>query len=566
MYRARYRRIVFFFARLLLSVVFWQLFLPRIGLSSLSNRNKSGRIKKSARDFRILATSMGGVLIKVGQFMSSRVDVLPFEFTSELEGLQDEVPAVEFADLRKVAEDEFGASLEEKFLAFNPQPLAAASLGQVHLARIELSNLNNQNQFDTKGQAYNVVVKIQRPQIEKIIATDLAALRTVARWLQHYKPIRKRADVHQLLDEFTTILYQEIDYLAEGRNAETFSHNFSDYPGVRVPKVFWSHTTRRVLTLENVLAIKITDYQAVTLANIDRAEVASRLLDTYLKQIFEDGFFHADPHPGNLFIQPGSRNIGEGIPYDTDWFLTFVDFGMVGYVPDKLRQGLRELLIAVGTQDSSKVIKAYMMMDVLLPTADLDSIEKASAKVFDKFWGKNMSELTAVKLDEIKELADEFRDLIFSLPFQVPQNIIFLARAVGILSGMCTGLDPNFNVWDHLAPYARKLIANEARTDLSNLWSIIERQLRAMAFLPGKVEDLILKIDSGEISVRTPQLSQQMVKLEKAIRLLTMSVFVSVFLLISSYLFVNDQVLLSTGALAFSVLIFVWGLFSVNKK
>lgn len=566
MYRARYRRIVFFFARLLLSVVFWQLFLPRIGLRSLSNRNKSERLRKSARDFRILATSMGGVLIKVGQFMSSRVDVLPFEFTSELEGLQDEVPAVEFADLRKVAEDEFGIPLEEKFLAFDPQPLAAASLGQVHLARIDVSNLANQNQFDTKDDVFNVVVKIQRPQIEKIIATDLAALRTVARWLQHYKPIRKRADVHQLLDEFTTILYQEIDYLAEGKNAETFNQNFSNYPGVRVPKVFWSHSTRQVLTLENVLAIKITDYKAITLSNISRAEVASRLLDTYLKQIFEDGFFHADPHPGNLFVQPGFQNTGEGFPDDSNWFLTFVDFGMVGYVPDKLRKGLRELLIAVGTQDSSKVIKAYMMMDVLLPNADLASIEKASARVFDKFWGKNMSELTSVKLDEIKEFADEFRDLIFSLPFQVPQNIIFLARAVGILSGMCTGLDPNFNVWDHLAPYARKLIAEEARTDLSNLWSIIERQLRALAFLPGKIDDIILKIDSGEISIRTPQLSQQIIKLEKSIRLLTFSIFVSVFLLISSYLFINDQVILSTGAFTISVLILFWGLFFTSKK
>ena len=151
---------------------------------------------------------------------------------------------------------------------------------------------------------YPVVVKVQRPNIEKIIATDLAAIRTVGGWIKRYPPIRKRANIPGLITEFTRVLYEEIDYLAEGKNAEIFAANFSNDPGVLVPKVIWTHTTKRVLTLEDVRAIKITDYDEITAAGISRSEVAGRLLNTYLKQIFEDGFFHADPHPGNLFVKP----------------------------------------------------------------------------------------------------------------------------------------------------------------------------------------------------------------------------------------------------------------------
>ena len=298
-----------------------------------------------------------------------------------------------------------------------------------------------------------MVVKIQRPNIEKIIETDLAALRTVGNWVGRYKPIQRRMNVHALLSEFTRILYEEIDYLAEGSNAETFNENFKGYPGVRVPRVVWSHTTKRALTLENVFGIKITDYDAITEAGISRADVAARLLDTYLKQIFEDGFFHADPHPGNLFVKPlPGRTSSSGAQ---KWELTFVDFGMVGTVPPKLRQGLREMVVGIGTQDTGRIIHAYQMMDMLLPNADLELLERMGSEAFDRFWGKDMTELNEISFKELEDFSGEFRDIIYDMPFQVPQNVIFLGRCVGILSGICTGLDPKFNVWDHLSPYAQ---------------------------------------------------------------------------------------------------------------
>src|SRR4030065_1637222 len=286
MIRTRYRRIVLFCARILVSIGIWDLILPRIGLAKWSRKTRSARYRKFASSYRKLAVQMGGVLIKVGQFLSARVDVLPEVVTTELSGLQDEVPSESFEDIRKVIEAEFGLPLLDKYTEFDPIPLAAASLGQAHLAKLQLTNEQarkldavNINNDASKRMDYAVVVKIQRPDIEKIIATDLAAIRTVGGWIKRYPPIRKRANIPGLITEFTRTLYEEIDYQSEGRNAETFAINFSDYPGVLVPKVIWSHTTKKVLTLQDVRGIKITDYDEISAAGIDKAEVAARLLD-----------------------------------------------------------------------------------------------------------------------------------------------------------------------------------------------------------------------------------------------------------------------------------------------
>jgi predicted unusual protein kinase regulating ubiquinone biosynthesis (AarF/ABC1/UbiB family) len=569
MLRSRYRRIVLFFARILLSFVLWDLLLPRVGMRGPARRTRPDRLRRSAVAFRSLAIQMGGVLIKVGQFLSSRVDVLPPEFTQELAGLQDEVPAESFADIRKVAEAEFGVPLENKFAAFEASPLAAASLGQVHRARLhkppQPSETEQGSSSSAAGLSVDVVVKVQRPDIEKIIKTDLAALRTVGAWLQRYPPIRRRANVPLLLEEFSRILYEEIDYLAEGRNAETFAVNFKGHSNVRVPRVVWTHTTRRALTLENVWAIKITDYQAISNAGISRSEVASLLLDTYLKQIFEDGFFHADPHPGNLFVNPLHRPSKAGDSART-WELTFVDFGMVGQVPDQLRAGLREALIGVGTQDAARVVGSYEQMGLLLPHADLSLLERAVAREFEIFWGKNMTELSNLSFEEMRQFADEFQDLIYEMPFQIPQNLVFLARCVGILSGMCTGLDPEFNLWDHLAPFARKLMAEEGLTSLDAWLAEAEKLVRSLLIVPSKMESVLLRLERGDVAVRTPDVAQEVRQLETAIRQVTGSVIFAALLLGGIQLYLGGMQVFGAILLTMAGLDLLWVLLGGRRR
>jgi len=548
--RTRYRRIMAFFAGVAINFIFWEVVLPRLGLRALARRTRSNRYRRVAARFRRLAIRMGGVMIKVGQFLSSRLDVLPPEITEELADLQDEVPPEKFEDIRREAEADLGVPLSEKFESFEETPLAAASLGQVHRARLCVT--------DPAGDFCDVVVKIQRPFIDQLIEVDLSALRQVGGWLQKYPPVAKRVDVPSLLEEFSTTIREEVDYLAEGRNAEIFGENFKDVLRVHVPRVVWSHTTRRVLTLEDVFAIKITDYDAITAAGIDRAEVARELLDTYLKQIFEDGFFHADPHPGNLFVTPLPGQTEDGKPA---WQLTFVDFGMVGHVHDNLRDGLREMLIAMGMQDAARLVRSYQTLHVLLPSTDLKQLEQMSASMFDLFWGKSMDELRKLNPEEMFRFADRFRDLMYNMPFQLPQNLLMLGRTVAILSGMCTGLDNEFNLWNQLAPYATKLVSQEVGSNWRVWLDEAGNILKELIAIPSKAGRVLSQVERGDLTVQAPTVSRQIVYLERAVNRLTGSLVFATLLIGGVMLYNAGKDLFAGILLGGSGLTLIWIIF-----
>lgn len=535
--RGRYLHILTFSAGVIARFILWDLVLRRVGFRRWAARTREARIRGEAARFRVLAIRMGGVMIKVGQFLSSRLDVLPREVTDELANLQDEVPAEDFAAIRSLAEAELGAPLTALFDDVDPTPMAAASLGQVHRARLG-------NEHDVGFR--DVVIKVQRPGIAAIVDTDLAALSRVGRWLMRYRPIRTHADVPALLREFSAILHEEIDYEHEAQNAETFYENFADDPDVQVPRIVRSLSTRRVLTLEDVSAIKITDYAAITAAGIDRAEVADRLVAVYLKQIFEDGFVHADPHPGNLFVTPVPDP--DGGP--STWMLTFVDFGMVARIPDTVRSSLRELLIAVGTRDATRVVKAYQLLDMLLPGADLAAIERAEAQVFDRYWGLSMSELRNIDPQEVREFAHQYRDLLLDMPFQVPQNLIYVVRTVAILSGMCTGLDPDVNLWQQVGPYARRLVQDEATSGIGGWLDEIGDALLAMLALPAQASRALARVDGTGVPVRDEQVGRALRTLNRSVDRLSASV-------IGAGLLIAGSVLVAARATAGATVLFV---------
>jgi predicted unusual protein kinase regulating ubiquinone biosynthesis (AarF/ABC1/UbiB family) len=551
--RGRYFRILTFFAGVIARFIFWEIILRYLGLRGWVRRTRGERFRREAVRFRALAIRMGGVMIKVGQFLSSRLDVLPPEVTDELANLQDEVPAEDFEDIRALAEAELSAPLEKIFASFDPDPLAAASLGQAHRAKLKPQK---------DADFLDVVVKIQRPDIASIVDVDLSALRRVGSWLMRYRPIRKHADVPALLKEFASTLHEEIDYILEANNAEIFYENFADDPDVHVPRVVRSLSTLRVLSLEDVYAIKITDYEAITAAGINRSEVAERLLGTYLQQIFEDGFVHADPHPGNLFVTPLPAEEGAPVP----WQLTFVDFGMVARVPDSIKDSLREMVIAVGTRDAARVVKAYQMLDMLLPSADLKLIEQAEAQVFDRFWGMSMQEIRSIDPDEIHEFAHQYRDLILSMPFQIPQNLLYLARTVAILSGMCTGLDPEFNLWLQLAPYARKLVEEEAATGLDYWLDELGEMVQALLALPDQASRVLTQAEGSGLVVQSPQVSREVRSLTRSVDRLTGGIIFAA-LLVGGIMLVNaGKPLYGGGLLGASGLALFWVLFGNSGK
>lgn len=287
--RARYWRIVFFFGRVTAAFIWWEIVLRRLGLGRLAARTRAERGRRTAVRFRQLAVSMGGLMIKVGQFLSARLDVLPQEITTELFGLQDEVPPEDFADIRSVAASELSLPLDEQFAWFDETPLAAASLGQVHRARLRASDAAEQGFAD-------IVVKVQRPHIRQVIEIDLAALRRVGGWVERYRPIRERADVRTLIEEFASTTLQEIDYLAEAASAEAFAGNFADDPRVDVPSVVWELSGRRV-PLQSFQLAKIT-----TLSRSEALPNTWRHIDpcqTRFRLAFEavhSGHFGGTPH------------------------------------------------------------------------------------------------------------------------------------------------------------------------------------------------------------------------------------------------------------------------------
>jgi predicted unusual protein kinase regulating ubiquinone biosynthesis (AarF/ABC1/UbiB family) len=489
----------------------------------LARRTASRRYGNAARRFRELAVKLGGIWIKVGQFLSARVDVLPKSITDELVGLQDEVPAESSEVMLAVLKEEFEEGWGEYFSWFDPEPLASASLGQVHRARLKNGN--------------DVVVKVQRPRIDELIMVDLAALVIVIGWLKRLKAVSRRVDLDALVAEFSRTVWEEIDYLAEAENAKRFGKMYENDPDIRVPKVYGNETTKRALTLEDVYHIKITDYQAIEEAGVDLSEVADRLFNAYLHQIFEEGFFHADPHPGNLFVEPLNGN---------GWRLVFVDFGMVGHLKQEAKEGLKDLAVSIATKDADRLVSAYQSLGMILPGANLERIREAEAMMFDRFWGMSMREMASVDYREMHNFAREYRDLLYEMPFQLPSNFIFLGRCIAILSGMCTGLNPEFNLFNGLLPYASGILG-EGKGVMDEVIEWLKKLALLLAALPARVDSVLAKLETGDLVVTakpSARLDRRLVKLTRAANRLSVSVIFIGLLLAGTILYVSNETIL----------------------
>lgn len=492
-------------------------------------------MRRIAQDFHGFAVQLGGLMIKVGQFLSSRLDVLPPEITSELEGLQDEVPPVPFPDIRDLAESELGVPLDTVFTSIDEVPVAAASLGQAHRAQLAEPDASYASFSD-------VIVKVQRPGIGLIVDTDLAALRRIAGWLSRIKLVSNRVDAPALVEEFALTCLEEIDYLHEAANAERFATNFADNPRVSVPDVVWERTTRRALTLQDVSAIKINDIDGLRSAGIDPADVANTFAAVMFDQLFTHGFFHADPHPGNIFVTPGTDPAGRA---DPPWTLTFVDFGMMGEVSERVRAALRKLLIAAAARDGRGLTDSVADLGVLLPSADTRELERAMTELFARFGGMGVAELREVDPREFREFALEFGDLVRSLPFQLPENFLLVIRAMSLTSGVCSSLNPDFNIWDSVEPYAGQLLRDQGGNVVQDVASQAIAAAGVMVRLPQRLDNVITDIQDGRISVTNPRVERRLARLERLGRR-AVSAMLFAALLIGGAVLRGDHVTLGT--------------------
>lgn len=552
------------FARL----IFWQYYVAKIFPGWVDSTNM-GRWKRYARQYSKFAASMGGVFIKLGQFISTRVDIVPEEIVRELEDLQDEVPTIAFSKIRYVAERELGP-LENRYEYFNEEPVAAASLGQVHRARL----LNGDK----------VVVKVQRPGIRELCFTDLAAMRIIARIAMRFRFISRRCDAPALIEEFGRVFLEELSYNHEAYNARRFSQMFKDDMGVYIPHIYPEHSTDLVLTIEDVTTIKINDYEALEKAGISRAQVAKRVMDTYLLQIFEHYFFHADPHPGNLFIYPlpvENENANFG-PKGRPFYLIFIDFGMTGTLSHEIADGMVNTLSAILSRDAARLVDSYVRLGFILPGADIPRLVEATKKAFDQVWGLSMTDMRDMDYQRVAEVAEEFSDLMLSMPFYIPQDFIYLGRTVSIISGMTTSLDPEFNPWNGLQPYTEVLIARGFGIDIPDgqflssntlvqglltgntevLRTFGQEVLKRTISPPSPTSELVEMFKEGEVHI-VADLSaahrQQLKRLETETRRNSRSVFFGSVLIASTLLYTNGDTTIAVAGFVLCGLIMLFG-------
>jgi predicted unusual protein kinase regulating ubiquinone biosynthesis (AarF/ABC1/UbiB family) len=357
-----------------------------------------------------------------------------------------------------------------------------------------------------------VIVKVLRPGIEEIVEVDLKALRKIGGWLSRVKLVSRRTDAPALVEEFATTTLEEIDYLHEAQNLERFAANFAGDARVGTPDVIWERSARRVLTLSDVSAIKISDVDALIEAGLNPNAVAAELARVTFEQFFVTGFFHADPHPGNIFVK--------AMPADSeiDFTLTFIDFGMMGEINEDLRNNLQRFLFAVASRDARGWVSACERLGVLLPSADTVILERAISELFDRFGGVGVGDLVQTDPRELREFAIRFSEILRTLPFQLPNDFLFLIRALSLISGVASTLNREFNIWDAIDPFARSLLNGAGSGVAKNLGKELLSFATTVGRLPGRVDDLISRFDAGQVIIRNPELETRMRALDSSIR------------------------------------------------
>ena len=430
--------------------------------------------------FRETAIKLGVLMIKLGQFLSARADLLPEQALAVLTSLQDEVPAEPFSHVVSVIEEELGKPIDQIFSYVESKATAAASLGQVHKAVLV-----------STGEA--VAVKVQRPNIDQLVRMDLSSLKFVIRVITRFVNTGNLIDLKGVYREFERTVYEEIDFVTEAANCKRFKEMFQDDPTIYIPEVYEDYTTRRLLVLEWIDGIKINDYTALEAAGIDRLEVANRTVQAYFHQFFDEGFFHADPHPGNIFVKPGTPGNGP--------IIEFVDFGMVGSITSAMKKSMRALFLSFLTRDSETIVEELSNLGFIGKGANTSALERGLSLLLDQYYGMTLGEASDL---DIPEVADEVGKLLYGQPFQIPAQFAFTGRAISTLIGVSTGLAPDFNLIDIAVPYARKFLGlntEDIGRTIQQLLSQLLETVNTLLKMPHTIERILTKLEAGQFVI-----------------------------------------------------------------
>ena len=429
-----------YYGEKLYAVRLW-LFHQFLGLLRLfvigREKNKIANQEKQAVWLKERLIALGPTFIKIGQSMGTRADLLPLPFVKELGELVDSVPPfpndVAFARI----EHELGLKINEVYSEFDLEPVAAASLGQVYRARLHTGE--------------EVAVKVQRPNLEATIKGDLVILKKVAAFAERFPQLSQNADWPGMLREFDVTVHEEMDYSSEGRNAEQFRSNFKNWDNIYVPKIYWNATTTKVLTMEFIHGVKVTDLEAQQRQNIAPEKVNRLLIKTYLKQLLEDGFFHADPHPGNLLVMSDGR-------------LAFFDFGMVGRITPELQAKMIDAFFHVVGKDPAGIADDLIALDFLKPGTSPAAVKPVVEKMFEFHFDLKLKDIN------FKELTYDLADVMYDYPFRLPSNFTYIMRALMTLEGIGIITDPEFNFFETAKPYAKEFMLRREGKDFRKMF------------------------------------------------------------------------------------------------
>ncbi len=489
-------------------------FLTFLLWDRLTGANRGKKRQRRAKWLVDRLMNLGPTFIKIGQSLSTRADLIPLEYIEQLTQLQDRVTEFNSQEAIRVIETELGQTLDNLFASFSVSPLACASLGQVHRARL------------LGGE--EVVIKVQRPNLEGLFNLDFEVLHRLTRWLNIF-PVVKKYNLEAIYQEFFELLFQEIDYIHEGKNADRFRENFKNYPQVKVPLVYWQYTTRRVLTLEYVPGIKVDDRETLLANGINVDGIIQLGICSYLKQLLQDGFFQSDPHPGNMAVSQEGE-------------LIFYDFGTMFELKSVAKDQMIETFFAILRKDTETVLKTLMYMGLIEPVRELQPVRNIVQFLLDEFRDK------PVDVRAFEQISDQVYLMFKQQPFRLPPQMTFIIKSVTTLDGIARSLDPQYNLLAASQPFVKSLavsggttntmltLANQARTFLKQQWQKGNKNQRMIRQLEEKIErgNLVFQVKSRE-NERLLKRIYLGIKILINVCLLGFSLISAIFLLDSNY-------------------------------